>query len=653
MPLPPTIVPFVPRAIDAALREHVLELVTQLEAEHGAGREPNPRASSRKEIRFGKKGSLAVVVAGENKGRITDHEEESRGEAPLRYIARMKGLDEHSALLWSKDWLVENGYLSAATKAAKHAPKPKSGPAAESGTRDSTKAAKVWGEARSIEDTLAERYLREKRGFGDGPLPVDNLRLHPGIWAEERTWPALLAAAFDEKGQIARIVAVLLDRGTADKAPVGTQKLTFGRGAAEYPVKFDANLPSADPLLLTEGPEDAIAIWSAFAGNRHAAASLGAVNLSKAKITGDVVVCGDNDSVGYEKALVAAKALAARGCQVAIAFPPSGIKDFNDLFDAKGAEAVQAAIEAAEPYVPTPAEIEEASVEKWQDALLLGQGGAPLAVEANVITTLRLHPDLAGKVRLNEFAQDVECADMPWRRGEGWRAWTDDDDTGLAEWCQHHRIMTKPAAVMPAVYRVAADHPHHPVHDYVESLAWDGVPRLDTWPERYLGATIEPGREEYLRQVGRRWFISLVARGSDEGCKVDHLLVLEGRQGAGKSSALAALVPEPGWFTDEIADLGSKDSAQDLRGKLLIEIAELSALRRGEVERIKAYLSRSTDHYRPSYGRRSRDFPRQCVFAGTTNSDAYLQDETGNRRFWGVKVGTIDLDALKRDRDQL
>ena len=109
--------------------------------------------------------------------------------------------------------------------------------------------------------------------------------------------------------------------------------------------------------------------------------------------------------------------------------------------------------------------------------------------------------------------------------------------------------------------------------------------------------------------------------------------MLEGAQGVGKSSALAALVPNPEWFADEISDLGSKDSAQDLRGKWILELAELSALKRGDIERTKAFMSRSVDHYRPSYGRRSQDFPRQCVFAGTTNADAYLGDETGNRRF--------------------
>ena len=113
---------------------------------------------------------------------------------------------------------------------------------------------------------------------------------------------------------------------------------------------------------------------------------------------------------------------------------------------------------------------------------------------------------------------------------------------------------------------------------------------------------------------GRKFLISAVARVMRPGCKVDHLLLLEGKQEVSKSMTLRALVGDDGWFTDEIADLGTKDSAQNLRGKWIIELSELSAMRRSEVEKVKAYISRQVDHYRPSYGRRSVDVPRQCVF---------------------------------------
>ena len=141
----------------------------------------------------------------------------------------------------------------------------------------------------------------------------------------------------------------------------------------------------------------------------------------------------------------------------------------------------------------------------------------------------------------------------------------------------------------------------------------------------------------YLRSVGPKWLIAAVARIYRPGLQGRPRIVFEGPQGVGKSTCLRILAGDE-WFADEIADLGTKDSAQDLRGKWIVELAEVAALRRAALERMKAFISRNVDHYRPSYGRRSMDFPRQCVFAGTTNADAYLADETGNRRFWPVKV---------------
>lgn len=196
----------------------------------------------------------------------------------------------------------------------------------------------------------------------------------------------------------------------------------------------------------------------------------------------------------------------------------------------------------------------------------------------------------------------------------------------------------------------ARKHSFHPVRDYLDELAWDGVPRIDRWLSTYFGAKASP----YTNAVGRLWLVAAVRRVREPGCKFDEMIVLESDQGKDKSTALAVLAVKEEWFTDNLPlNADSARTIESISGRWIIEVAELQGGRKSEVEHVKAMLSRRIDRARLAYGRLPTEYPRQCVFAGTTNNQKYLRDQTGNRRFWPVAVGKIDISQLKRDRDQL
>jgi len=271
------------------------------------------------------------------------------------------------------------------------------------------------------------------------------------------------------------------------------------------------------------------------------------------------------------------------------------------------------------------------------------------------VRILHLEPQWAGKLRCDAFRGRVIVSDPPWdeftRAAFNDHVWTDEDDARLCNWMRRHfqGYNFDPSATdcAKAVQIVAESHAFHPVKDYLTRLVWDQEPRLSHWLSRYVGAS----PDDYTQNVARWWMVSAVARVLRPGCKADHVMILEGEQGIRKSSALKVLGGE--WFTDTPIDMNSKDAYSAIRGVWIVELAELDSLMRVEASRAKAFFSSPVDRYRPAYGRREKEIPRQCVFAGTVNHREYLRDPTGARRFWPIACTKVDLDGLTTARDQL
>lgn len=294
----------------------------------------------------------------------------------------------------------------------------------------------------------------------------------------------------------------------------------------------------------------------------------------------------------------------------------------------------------------------------WLKRIQRNDEGKPLSIVANAVTVIRNDSRWKNSIGYDEMRErPVWLAPPEW----------DDDDAGMATkvrgdaiddvdvtraqgWLsRRYGLHVSPQIVGEAFNVVALTRPFNAAKEYIDRLKWDGEPRLNSWLAIYCGAE----ENDYTRAIGSRWMIGAVARVYEPGCKLDNVIVLEGEQGIGKSTIVRRLARRPEWFFDSELQIGDKDAPQALAGKWIVEFGELHALSRAAFTAVKAFVSRQTDTYRPSYGRTSRDFPRRWAAIGTTNADVYLTDQTGNRRWWPVKCGTIDLVAFERDADQL
>lgn len=277
-----------------------------------------------------------------------------------------------------------------------------------------------------------------------------------------------------------------------------------------------------------------------------------------------------------------------------------------------------------------------------------GKGDFEATID-NACLVMLHDPELKNEYYYDEFRErPIVSGDLPWQKlnARVTECWSDADDAGLRRHLEKHYGIDSPAKIRDAVELAMLEHKKHPVREYLEGLKWDGLTRADTLLVDYLGAD----DSEYTRQVTRKSLIGAVARIFQPGCKHDHMLVLVGPQGCRKSTTLMKLGKE--WFSDSLYTVTGKDAYEQLQGFWIIEMGEMAATRKAELEQIKQFVSKQTDSYRAAYARRTMDHPRQCAFFGTTNDDEFLRDPTGGRRFWPVNVtniGKVRADQLTSD----
>jgi predicted P-loop ATPase len=569
--------------------------------------EPNPKFTTANEMRWGRHGSLSVDIV---KGTWYDHETKEGGGLK-EFIHVFVKTDE-----WMK-WLREQGHIPDEPR------KKKNGNGADHEARpwhhfayyqysDDLRVERL--ECSASSGSKPDKTFRQQRRInGKWVSGVKGAKFPLYRVAELRDAIAGGAVVFIVEGE--KKVDLLSDIGVPASCNVG--------GALKWPVDSQSK--------------------EVFRG-------------------ADVVILPDNDDAGAKHAGKVAEALWGTAKRIRVLdlpdLPPKGGVD--DWIPAGGtAEKLFALLgESGRDWQKIEAD--------WDWRLLLKRqkdGVTPSSIEANFAIELHHDPNWHGVFDHDAFSQTLmlrkaipqRVGDTPAATDYLPRPWADADTANVLKWFQlgDYPNVTL-AKVDVAVHLEAVMYrSFHPVRQYLDSLQWDCESRLDSWLENYCVAEIgDDDARHWAKTVGSKWMISAVARIYEPGCQADHCMVLEGPQGCGKTSALRIL-GEP-WFTESLpGDLHSKDASDHIRGKWIVELAELSQIRRSDTETLKAFISRRQEWFRPAYGKKEIAYRRQCIFGGSTNASQYLTDATGGRRFWPVKVGKIDLESLERDRDQL
>lgn len=278
----------------------------------------------------------------------------------------------------------------------------------------------------------------------------------------------------------------------------------------------------------------------------------------------------------------------------------------------------------------------------WLKLLKVDGNGVYVKSHENVLIALENDPKLKGRIYMNTFSQrPMAIAPLPWGSHISVAEnttfeWTDTDDSGLLIYMEKLIGIKTKSMVTSALDDCRERHKFHPAQAYLSGLLWDGIPRIETLFQAYLGAK----DNAYVRAVAKMTLVAAVTRIFAPGTKFDTAIIFVGPQGIGKSTFISKLAKCSEWYTDSITAF-DKTAVENIQGVWLVELSELSALKRSEMETTKAFISRTSDRSRLAYRKNANDMPRSCIFFGTSNHEEFLKDDTGERRFYPIDVGVI------------
>jgi len=288
--------------------------------------------------------------------------------------------------------------------------------------------------------------------------------------------------------------------------------------------------------------------------------------------------------------------------------------------------------ETANDFDVQPEREDEEDEGAWIARLEVDKSGVPTKTARNLEIIMSNDPALKGKIAIDEFANKRVLLDhLPWRkRTDAKPYWLDSDDSALRVYLEKRYNQRGKDMVLDALVNVSERYKYHPVRDYLRALEWDGEERVETLLVDYLGAE----DTAYTRIVTRKFLAAAVARIMRPGVKFDNVLVTLGNQGIGKTLLAQKLGGK--WFSNSLDSVQGKDAYEALQGNWIIELGEMSATKKADIDAVKQFVSKTSDSFRAAYGRNTETHFRQCVFWGTTNEHEFLRDRTGNRRFWPV-----------------